>query len=570
MRSLPIVVAALVLLPASLDARPGGGHSYRSSGSSYRSSGSSYRSSGSSYRSSGSSYRSSGSSYRSSSSSSYHSSSSSSYHSSGSSYRPGAPPRPLAPVVIASVGTAPTTTWHPGGPSAYRSVPAALSATFCTVSAYGKRQHVGLWVLGILVAIVTGLVVWGVRSGRRRRQSATPFTGARLVEAGASVARQLDAIQQSDPDFSVVLLEDFLYALYAEAHTARGQGQLARLAPYLTPETQRVLSSLGSSPVSTVVVGSMTFLSFRTNDQSRFHLEVEYESNYTEAAGGKSQSYYARERWQLARQRTARSRPPDRVRVFRCPNCDAPTDQISGRVCGYCGEVVTTGQFEWVVERIRLEQRETRAPMLTGTTEEEGTELPTMVDRAVFSSIEALAARDPQFSEEGLLARVRFIFESMQAAWSSLEWERARPFLSDRLHEAQSYWIIAYRASGLRNITERTQIRRIELVRASRDRWFDAITVRLFACGLDYTVRDADGAVVGGSKSRERAYSEYWTLIRSAQKTGPASATPNCPQCGAPLSINMTGRCTHCEAKINSGEFDWVLSRIEQDESYQG
>jgi hypothetical protein len=32
----------------------------------------------------------------------------------------------------------------------------------------------------------------------------------------------------------------------------------------------------------------------------------------------------------------------------------------------------------------------------------------------------------------------------------------------------------------------------------------------------------------------------------------------------------MAGRCNHCDAKITSGEFDWVLSKIEQDESYTG
>jgi hypothetical protein len=26
----------------------------------------------------------------------------------------------------------------------------------------------------------------------------------------------------------------------------------------------------------------------------------------------------------------------------------------------------------------------------------------------------------------------------------------------------------------------------------------------------------------------------------------------------------------HCQGKVTSGEFDWVLSRIEQDEAYRG
>ena len=37
---------------------------------------------------------------------------------------------------------------------------------------------------------------------------------------------------------------------------------------------------------------------------------------------------------------------------------------------------------------------------------------------------------------------------------------------------------------------------------------------------------------------------------------------------GAALEVNMAGECAYCSSKITSGQFDWVLSRIEQDESY--
>jgi hypothetical protein len=32
----------------------------------------------------------------------------------------------------------------------------------------------------------------------------------------------------------------------------------------------------------------------------------------------------------------------------------------------------------------------------------------------------------------------------------------------------------------------------------------------------------------------------------------------------------MAGECEHCGAKVTSGRFDWVLSEIEQDDSYTG
>jgi hypothetical protein len=32
----------------------------------------------------------------------------------------------------------------------------------------------------------------------------------------------------------------------------------------------------------------------------------------------------------------------------------------------------------------------------------------------------------------------------------------------------------------------------------------------------------------------------------------------------------MQGTCGYCKALVTSGDFDWVLSKIEQDEAYHG
>ena len=38
----------------------------------------------------------------------------------------------------------------------------------------------------------------------------------------------------------------------------------------------------------------------------------------------------------------------------------------------------------------------------------------------------------------------------------------------------------------------------------------------------------------------------------------------------APLEVSMGGECKYCGAHVTSGEFDWILSKIEQDDSYRG
>ena len=78
------------------------------------------------------------------------------------------------------------------------------------------------------------------------------------------------------------------------------------------------------------------------------------------------------------------------------------------------------------------------------------------------------------------------------------------------------------------------------------------------------------GRVCAARRPTSAPYSEYWTLIRSAGKQGKPQTTATCNNCGAPLKINMAGECEHCGAHVTGGEFDWVLSKIEQDDTYEG
>jgi predicted lipid-binding transport protein (Tim44 family) len=165
------------------------------------------------------------------------------------------------------------------------------------------------------------------------------------------------------------------------------------------------------------------------------------------------------------------------------------------------------------------------------------------------------------------VARVEAIFAEFQVAWSTQDLLKARPYMSDNLFQRQVYWVEMYQRAKLKNITEGASVATVQLAKVVSDRYFDAITVRVFAEGLDFTVDEA-GVVVGGNRSTPRAYSEYWTLIRGSDRTGAPRSEPVCPNCGAGLDINMAGQCKYCNAAVTTGQFDWVLSRIEQDEAY--
>jgi uncharacterized Zn finger protein (UPF0148 family) len=432
--------------------------------------------------------------------------------------------------------------------------------------------------VGVPLDIVIAVVVAWILIARNRAQPGWTTTAA--AEEAAVRARPSRAIRKDllatvtrlDPGFSLVLFEDFLYALYASAHEARGHGKLEPLAPYLRPAARAALAGrAGLAEVRTVVIGALRYLDVEGfGPNSPVQVYVEFEANYTEAGSSGEHTFYVVERWRLSRAPSARSRPPEKASIIGCPNCGAPLSGLRGNTCSYCQQVVDGGQFDWMVESIEERDRMERPPQLTSDTQESGGSLPTVVDPDAGFRMQALTRRDPTFQWPQFLARVGVVFAELQPAWSTLEWSRARPFVSDQLFQMLAYWIESYRRAHLRNVNDNARITGIELASVISDTYYDAVTVRVRATGLDYTVDDA-GKVVSGSRSRERAYTEYWTLIRSAgARTSVGAADKSCPNCGAPLAINMSGSCTHCNAKVTSGEFDWVLSRIEQDEAYTG
>jgi predicted lipid-binding transport protein (Tim44 family) len=431
--------------------------------------------------------------------------------------------------------------------------------------------------IGVPLLVIV-VVVALLRSRGRSRMTdwstvAKALAPSRTVSRARSVRSELEQLQRTDANFSFVLLEDFLYALYAEVHTARGHGKLARYSAFLAPSAAAALEGASVSEVRNIVIGAMTFVDARgtRGDAPEAMIRVRYESNYTEVDKGRAEaSYYAVEEWTLSRKRGVQSRTPDRARLFVCPSCGAPLDAVTAGTCAHCGKLVQSGEFDWVVQRADLVSRTPRGPMLTGDTPEEGTDEPTLVDPGASAGMQEILAGDPGLRWEALEGRIALIFREFQTAWSARDLARMRAYLSDRLFETQVFWIEAYKEQKLRNVTENARVLSIELVRVRRDRFFDAITVRVWATSLDYTLADEGGRVVSGSRSRERKYTEYWTLIRSSVRKGPTRTERVCPNCGAPLDINMAGICKYCKAKVTVGDFDWVLSRIEQDEVYAG
>ena len=422
-----------------------------------------------------------------------------------------------------------------------------------------------------LVAILVGVFLWHSHKAHRDRD----------WNSGPPVALRRDAdpaaVRAVDPDFSVFLFQDFVFRLHAAAHRARGDAAaLAALAPYVAQDARDALLLMpgGDAPVASTIVGALRVIGAEVpsdpydaqGEPTRASIDVELETNVTSG----QHTYYMVERWRFTRATTARTRPPA-TRAFPCPNCGAPwqSADTGSQRCAYCHQVVDNGRFDWQATAIDLVHANPRPPTLTTDVPERGTDLPTVRQPGVNERWQALFTADPALTADAFLARLERTHRELNEAWTRGDLTPVRPLVSDGLFDYLSYWTTAYRRQGLRNVLEDTRLTSQDIAKVASDRWYHAVTIRIWADGKDYVV-NAQDELVRGSRHRRRAYSEYWTFVRSASRRGPAHTDAACPSCGAPLDITMAGACAHCGAHLTAGEFDWVLSRIEQDDTYRG
>jgi hypothetical protein len=185
----------------------------------------------------------------------------------------------------------------------------------------------------------------------------------------------------------------------------------------------------------------------------------------------------------------------------------------------------------------------------------------------------ALQAKDPNFNQQMFLDRAQAAFFALQKAWMDRNLEPARVYMSDGIYHRWKTQIDAMIAAHKKNMLDNLVIGGVQIVKVQTDPNFDTITVRIDASAADYEIDDTTAnKVIYGSRQNQN-FTEYWTFIRSGSartKAGEGAEVTQCPNCGAPLSINESGVCSYCKAVVTSGQFGWVLDNITQASEWQG
>ena len=403
---------------------------------------------------------------------------------------------------------------------------------------------------------------------------------SRPADPNATLDQRLRDLLSRDENFSKVLFLDFACLLYHKLYTYRGTGQFKQLSPYLSKRLCDEIAS-NTSPsqrVHGIVIGKARLANITAQDGQDL-ITVEFEANMSlRYATGEQIRLANRERWTFGRQQGVLSPQPAQMRALSCPSCGAPADFTDAGECQYCHSFIQAGEKQWQVASLKLINTEPLKIEDPGAyVQETGTALPTLTQPG-------LQAQERQFVENHGLADwtgffngfsekvVKPYFLATYAAWSKGQWHLARHLVSDRLYESNGFWMQEYARQGWQNRLDGIQVGEIRVARLDLDKFYESITVRVFASCLDYTV-DKQGKLIGGSDKKPRKFSEYWTFIRTAgvEKIEAGYDLTSCPSCGAPADkIGQAGECGYCGSKLTEGHFSWILALITQDEVYEG
>ncbi len=173
---------------------------------------------------------------------------------------------------------------------------------------------------------------------------------------------------------------------------------------------------------------------------------------------------------------------------------------------------------------------------------------------------------DPNFDQTAFEEKLSNLYVQMQNGWTDKNIKSLQPYFSDAIFKQMERQLQQKIKAGQTNYVERIAVLSVTPQTWYQENDFDHIVVRLETRIVDYTLDDATGELISGSKSKEKFMTYEWDLSRKTGVTTEKTEGPktiHCPNCGAPLDINASTICPFCRSVVKTEQEDWVITRIQ-------
>ena len=172
---------------------------------------------------------------------------------------------------------------------------------------------------------------------------------------------------------------------------------------------------------------------------------------------------------------------------------------------------------------------------------------------------------DEQFDEAELRSKLSNLYVQMQDGWQKKDISSIRPYCTDAFFTQMDNQLQRKKQQGQTNYIERIAVLSVDFRGWCQEGGNDVLVARLNTRIVDYTLDDKTGALVSGSRDKEKFMTYEWDLVRptgmKTEKDAPMQ-TVNCPNCGAPVEINASAKCPYCGSVITLEKHGFALNAI--------
>ena len=171
---------------------------------------------------------------------------------------------------------------------------------------------------------------------------------------------------------------------------------------------------------------------------------------------------------------------------------------------------------------------------------------------------------DPNFSADDFVSFVKRMYIDIQVAWCRRDMTPVRALLHDNLYDATARQVQAKIEQGVVYHYESMAVNAAYMTSYAKDAQFEYLTVYLNARMIDWQEDEKTGRVLRGDKTTRWDLRYKMKFMRSVgvltKEETAQTVGVNCPNCGAPLDMASSTKCTYCGAVVTTGQYSWVLS----------
>ncbi|MDO4567875.1 MAG: TIM44-like domain-containing protein, partial [Clostridia bacterium] len=222
-------------------------------------------------------------------------------------------------------------------------------------------------IIVIVVVIVLGLITGRKRVRKGAAAAPNIAGGAATVMNSAALA----ALREKDPGFSEAILCEKLGNVYVRMQESWERKEFDPMRPYLTDglfnqlrnQLDEFIRNGTTNRVDNICVLSVVLTNFVSTPEldiltarlrTRITDYVVRDDTGEIVSGSDAQDLFMEYEWTVVRKAGVLTRvQTDETEAKTCPQCGAPLDLNYSSKCDYCGNVVTSSEFDWVVSAIR-------------------------------------------------------------------------------------------------------------------------------------------------------------------------------------------------------------------------